>query len=273
MTETFYVLEAAAEACVAEFYLNGIPVMRRGVEGGESFAVQVNHLLVDGLNSLECALFPGPVPSLARWGEFGPRVLYAGTPIQKVRMSLKTYPFGATVGGPEARELQRLEWQGAPDDRRAIARNLTTQIDLGPLYGRWQWQDAPDVKWDAAERFELVELLETIGAAIQAGEPDPFLEASAIRIDEISRAYATDPAERRAMIDRGIFVDSGAPGFKVAPLDPREFDFRICGGGKLVECIATDWQPILRAGPDRQGSYSFYDMIAARIGGRWQIVR
>lgn len=273
MTETFYVLEATAEACIAEFYLNGIPIMRRGIEGGEFFGVQVNHLLVDGMNTLECSIFPGPVPSLARWGEFGPRELFGGQPHQKVRMSLKTYPFGATVGGPEARELQRLEWQGAPDDRRIIARTLTAQVDLGSLYGRWQWQDAPDLKLDAVDRVELVEFLETLGAAIQAGDPDPFLAVSAIRIDEISRAYETDPAERRAMIDRGIFVDAGAPGFKVAPLDPKAFDFRLCANGKMVECIGTDWQPILRAGPDRQGDYSFYDMFVARIGGEWRIVR
>lgn len=273
MTDTFYVLEASAEFCVAEFALNGIPIMRRGVEGGESFGVQVNHLLLDGENTLECTLFPGPVPSLSRWGEFGPQLRVGSARHQKVKMSLRRYPFGATVGGPEAEELSRLEWNGDPGDVRTVAFTLQEKVNLGQLYGRWQWQDAPKLKLDQFDQMEIVEFLEGLHTAIQAGDPDPFIAASMVRIEEISRAYGTDPAERRAMIDRGIYVDSGAPGFRMAPLDPRIFDFRLCGGGRLVECVASDWQPILRGGPDRQGNYSFYDMFIARIGEDWQIVR
>jgi hypothetical protein len=273
MIDTFYVLECTAEQCVAEFYLNGIPIMRRGVEGGEFCGVQVNHLLVDGDNILELTAFPGPVPSLSRWGEFGPRQRRGSTAAEKIKMSLRKYPFGATVGGSEAEELARLEWQGSPDDVRERAFSLQTSADLGPMHGRWSWQDAPALTLDAAEQLELSELLDGLAAAIQVGDPGPFLAASETRIQETSRAYSTDPAERRAMINRGIFVDAGAPGFTVAPLMPSDFDFRLCAEGRMVELIAKDWQPILRAGPDRQGCYSYYDMFVSRIDGAWQIVR
>jgi len=51
---------------------------------------------------------------------------------------------------------------------------------------------------DAVDRMESGEFLEFLAAAIQAGDPDPFLAVNEIRIEEISRAYLTKPAESRA---------------------------------------------------------------------------
>jgi hypothetical protein len=273
MTETFYVLEGAAESCVAEFWLNGIPVMRRGVQGGESFGVQVNHLLIDGDNTLEMTLFPGPVPSLSRWGAFGPRVHSDAKPPQRAWLQLCKYPFGATVGGPEREILRRLDWSPVAGEFREIAFTIGTKVNLGSLYGRWKWQDAPVLKLDSFAMIELSEFLESLRESIGKGEPEPFIEVSEIRLEEISRAYSTDVAERRAMIDRGVYVDATAPGFEMAPLHPDHFDFRLCVGGRMVECIATDWDPILRGGPNRQGSYCYYDMFLSQIEERWHIVR
>ena len=63
--QTFYVFECLARGCVAEFYLNDIPIIRRGSGVGLEYGGQVNQYLVDGTNELTIVVNPGPVPGEA----------------------------------------------------------------------------------------------------------------------------------------------------------------------------------------------------------------
>ena len=95
----YYVLECSARECVAEFYLNDIPVVRRGPDLGLHFAGQSNQYLVDGRNELSVLVEPGPTPGEAISGKGGARSRREAAGAA-VSAALCKYPPGATVGGP-----------------------------------------------------------------------------------------------------------------------------------------------------------------------------
>lgn len=60
--------------------------------------------------------------------------------------------------------------------------------------------------------------------------------------------------------------------FHVAPLDPAQFDFRLCAGGRLVDCINKDWTPIIRADIGLEVPYEF-PLYVGLYRGQWLALR
>ena len=272
MTDTFFVLECSVEGCRAEFWMNDIPVIRLN-EGAGFAGLPINHLLIEGENELEMVLFHGNLPPLSKLGSIPPEGPESVQPTQSASVSLCRYPFGAAVGGPDRVELFRQEWK--PTEEMEVSVPFTVKGTCEPDAGvpRWRWQDADPLELDRDTVVDLVEFLETMRASIEEGDPEPFLEKSAIRLEDIAEAFGNEPSEKADLIRRVIPQDVDNEGFGLDPLDPAMFSFRLCGGGSLVEAIGMDWAPLIRGGPDSQGNPIAYDMVLARFDGEWAIVR
>ena len=272
MAAFFYVLECTARGCDAEFLLNDIPVTRRGPALGANAGVQVNELVVDGVNELAVVINPGPTPALALAGEGRARRRLV-VKDAAVEARLARYPRGAKVRGPKAEELLTLKWSVGQQGKLVFPRVEASRADLGPRLGKWAWQSAPQVALDAAGQRELGQLLATVHAALDRGSPEALLEHSRVRLEEIAAAYELEEGEKEQVIRTVMAEDAAREGFGLQPIDEASFSLRTCARGRLVEVLGRDWKPVLREKPAADGSVGYYDMFVARIDGAWQIVR
>jgi hypothetical protein len=269
----YYVFECAVDNCSAEFYLNDIPIVLRSQDGGRLFGGQVNELVVDGVNEIGAVIHPGPQPGLAIRGQEGKRDRFVAKDA-KVFAALSTYPQGAVVGGPDRRQLIRLDWEADPDGwPEVFPKVVTTTEDLGPLLGEWAWENAPRLTLDADTRREIEGFLSTLHEALTNGDPEPFIEAGAIRLAEVEKAFDLKPGMKAEHVRKVTLRDAAQPWWGMQPLNSDQFDLRLCAGGRLVECIGHDFQPLLKESPDDDGGVGMYDMLLAKIEDKWQIVR
>jgi len=276
MPSEFLVLECKAEGCVAEFYLNDVPVIRRGPELGKSFAGPIHQYLVDGVNELAVVIEPGETPSIAITGGEDAGRTRRTLQGASIWAKLARYPRGSATGGPDGVELLRVEWKSdAGGDARAWAfpRVVDGRVDLGPLKGRWAWQDAETLDLDEDEVGDLTFRLETLQESLENGDPEPFLALTGVRLDEFSRAYGNPPRDKIRQVRMAVQELSAEPAWGVEPVDPDRFDLRLCGRNRLVQCIAKDWDPILRAKPDAEGGQVTWELFFSRIGGEWKVTR
>jgi hypothetical protein len=270
--QLFYVFECTTEGCTAEFYLNDIPIIRRGPAFGPFYAGQANQYICDGINEITIVISPGSRPGRALTGDSSERTR---TTFKDARASARMarYPFGAVVGGPDAKDLLRVAWESGSGDSSRYAPLVTGgSADLGNIFGAWAWQSAPAAILDDQSRREIREFLTSLAASLAAGDAAPFVAAGAARLADTERAYGLQPGERAEMIRRITKEDAAQPWWGIQPLDEAQFDLRVCGRGRLVECIAADWLPILREKPDPEGGFGTYSMLLAKTGGAWQIV-
>jgi hypothetical protein len=268
----YYVLECSARECVAEFYLNDIPVVRRGPDLGLHFAGQSNQYLVDGRNELSVLIHPGPTPGEAISGKGSARSRREAGGAE-ISAALCRYPPGATVGGPSREELVSLAWTAEGDGRMVFPRVVTVARDLGPLFGRWAWQDAPKLSLDDASVGEIGKMLEPLRESLHKGDPEPFIESGKTRLEEIARAYDRKPGEKKKIIRKTTADEASRDWWGIQPLETKNFDFRLCARGRLVELVDRAWKPVLRERPDGEGGVAYYDMMVGRIRDRWEIVR
>lgn len=260
-------LEAAVSGCDAEIWLNDVPLILLGKNKPKSVAIPVNELVVDGPNVLVALVQPGPTPASARANPS--KAVLAGA---SVRASLSEYKAGAVPGDGSGTTLIALEWVGT--DREEVFPNVVVkEKDLGPRFGPWAWQAASPMSLSAGDASEIAAMLNALRSSLSQRSPDLLLQLAAIRTDEIERAYGL-PRGSRAQLGRDILTEVFAkPTFAMAPLKPEQFDFRGCAGGRLVECIAKDWQPILRQQPVSDEAPIDLPMLVGRVGGKLAILR
>lgn len=277
MIDRFLVFECAVRDCAAEFWLNGVPVIHRSDPEGRFFAGPMDENVVPGRNEIAVVVHPGPEPALALSGR-GDRCLLDTTGAL-AWARLCRYPRGAVVGTAAGEELLRVEWHGGGrpehgfDVRASFPRVCTAVADLGPVHGRWAWQDAPRLSPDPDLHAEIAALLAPLCESMAAGDPEPYIRLSRIRLDEGRRAYGLAEGEKEALIRLIFRQDAGKDWWRVQPLEPDLWSLRRCAGGRMVEAVRRDREPIVRLAPDPDGSVVSFPLLLARIDGRLQIVR
>lgn len=279
MATNYYVLECETHGCDAEFWVNDVPVVRRGPEIGFYFGGPVNELILSGVNELSMVIKPGPTPSESKSGAGGVKTEFSASS-EKVWARLAVYPQGATVGGPDGRELVRADWpikdeKKKRDDFRSLPYPMviTERVELASPFGEWTWLKSPRLKLDDATRREVLQFLTELRTRFATGDPDPFIRASSIRLREVMGSYEMSPAARVNLIRSAIRQESSQPEWGFEPIEAKELDLRLVGGERMVECVRRDWKPVLAQKPDKEGNQSFYDMMLGRVDGNWQILR
>jgi hypothetical protein len=267
----FFLIEAKVTGCEAEFYLNGFALTVCSEDKGLELVQPVNQYIIDGENELAFVVKPGPIPSQAESGppEGKTEAEAYTTGGESVMVRLCRYPYGAVSGGPERQILQELTWPlEIHEETHEYPLRMAVRFPVKTGTGPWLWEGLPEITLDEAARGEIGEFLEGLRASLEKQDPEPFLAAGAPRFDELAKAYEDPPYKKRNILRRTTEEIEG-----MQALDPETFDLRLAAGGRLVECLAKDWDAILREAPDKDGNVDHYDMFIGRDAGGWKMYR
>ncbi|WP_020586520.1 hypothetical protein [Desulfobacter curvatus] len=268
-----YLMYAELEVrnCSAEGYINGIPFHICRFDSSESPKVSfpVNQYLIDGQNMIELVINPGPTPSKAKEGK---NVEKADGIAAEFR--LVTYPVGVFVGDESGKTICRASWHNEKGGEATFPMSFTSVVDLGPVFGPCLWQKADVLRLDKSTTNQVIDFIKVIYDAYEAGKPEIINKLASIRLNEGYRAY---PERDRSTMGRRFAVNlkkrAAMKEWTMLPFNPDLFDLRLCAGGRMVECIRKDWQPIVAATLEDKNVVYSYAMFLSRINGQWVIVR
>ena len=221
-------VEVNKQNCQVELYLNGIPVAR-ALSNQDFASVPAHGYLVDGKNEIEMVINPGPTPSQSRTAK---RELDS-TGAQAVARLVK-YPVGVYPGDDGGEVLGIVEWKGQ-DRKEIFPKSVLAKIELGPMFGRWQWQDAEQVVLDKKTLNEISAYVKKFYAAFSASKGQEILNLAHVRLEEGYKTYpGENSTQENALFLRDVEERKQNKHWKVAPLRPAQFDFRIHANGRMV---------------------------------------
>ncbi len=273
MIDHFYTIEMSAQGCEAELYINDLPFARRGPPPlGEEVGGPVHPYLIDGVNELALVMRPGARPATALSGD-GARRSWVGEAGQ-AKAILARYPYGSTLGSPDAVELAAVTWCATQDEpARPFPCVAATRFDLGAMFGPWAWQQADELVLDETLEAEARAVLEPLAEAMAAGRLVPWIDALSLVFEEAGRCYEELGEAMAAKSLKLIELDRRERGWTLEPANWDALELRLCGHNRLIECLARDGKPILRSTSDRPETVNFFPALLGRVDGALRILR
>lgn len=252
------VLRLEAAGCEAEAWLNGVPLARVG--GMQSVALlPVHEYTLVGANQLGLVVQPGPVGSSpAPEPQLADGQVWASLRLLLPRIGSVAHP-------ASARSLAQIDWAPAADVLYETPLSLQQQVLLPTSFPRWRWLDAPVLSDVAALRPLVAAFLLEIALGLARGNPEPFIQAVRLRLEEQASAYQRSLADDVVRL-RAHLLQLHGQGFKPVLPAPARLLLRPVAGGRLLDCLDTDGQPALR-GTLRNGSRVAWPMRLAVVDG------
>ena len=270
--DTVVMAQLEVEGCVAELYVNGVPTSRLVPEPGRLPVenVAVEQLLVPGDNVLELLVEPGGRPSEARTRQVEQRFrpMRATGRLVRFREGDDTAP-----GDGETLLEVAFKWSDASVDRRILPTSSAQSVALGAAHGRWAWQDAPELVMDDALVAEACALLDRVDLAVRTANADRLYALSEAQLRDVLHAYPTLSSVflRDDLASMLQHYQKGPD--PVVARDPAKHDFRLVGGGRLLQLVEEDWTPSFKLRDPVDRSEIGYPMFLARLGPELRIVR
>lgn len=262
-------LEAAVAGCEAEVYVNDIPLGR--IAGGgalpDRFGMTVSDYVVDGPNRIELLLFPGDRPSRARAPQ-GQR----DTAGVRAWIRLAEYDAGMAIGDG-GYTLHELYFDGDRGEMPAPISVADTASVTSQFAAPWAWQGAEPLVMSGALMADATRFVEQVWSVMANRDVAGQNALSDLNVREGCVAYGTDPRATRADHNEILGNIFGDPTFAMRPLDHEAFDFRLVAGGRMVQCVGTDWRPVVRSEPDRGGTVMRVPLMIGRLDGRMAWLR
>ncbi len=259
------VLRLEALGCSAEAVLNGVPLARVGATQ-TVVTLPVNEFTLMGANALELWLQPGPPGAPAQpepWLADG----RSGASLQLL------LPRMAGVAHPaSARTLARLDWAPAADEVCELPLCLRKSVDLPIAFPRWRWLDAPVIADADSLKGDICRFVLEIAIGLLKGNPEPLIQASRLRLEELALAYERSLADDVARLRLQIQTWHAAQPLKPALPAPGKLLLRPVAGGRLLDCLAADGSPLLHSPLAGGGSVS-WPMRLAAVDGRFYVLR
>lgn len=272
MADIFWIMEATADDCIAEFWINDLPIARRGKEYGFFHGAPVNEYLRPGTNELSMVVYPGKGPGRSVAGpRDGRRKIVPDK--GKAEFKLSIYPRGAIVGGPDRNELVSFSWEADGEAAVVVPLVRTVEIDLDPPFGPWAWEEFEPLTLDETTRFEIDKVIRHLHLALSGGLSEPFIEMSTHRFADIEAAHYLPKGDRAAEGEKLFPFLMDRPDWAMEPLASVEPDIRLVGRSRLVEICDAKGSAVLRQQPDEEGNTTLFRMMLGYDGSDWQIVR
>jgi hypothetical protein len=259
------VLRLEALGCSAEAVLNGVPLAR--VDGLQHLlTLPVHEFTLAGANELELVIHPPPPGAAA---EIEPR-LSDGQAWASLRLLL---PRVAGVAHPaNARTLAQIDWAPAADVVYEAPTSLRKTVDLPIAMPRWRWLDAPVIADTSTLKKEVSAYLLEIALGLARGNPEPLIQASRLRLEELSQAYQRNLPDDVARLRQQVLQLHAAQGLKPALPSPPKLLLRPVAGGRLLDCLALDGSPWLQSAVAGGGNVAWPLRLAA-VDGKFYVLR
>lgn len=276
---TIYVVEIEASEIIADVFVNDIPVCTRGGTHGWAWNGPVNHYLVDGANELSIELNPiedfGLMNTSRRPATNRSRYR-APPPIgAEVSAKLVQYPAGAISGGPDGLVRGELLWR-TDDIQIGMMWPHVMGVEVTADYpgGATTWERADVVDLNNPDVHQGVgELLARLYHAIANQDHETWLDLHSSRLFDHDRLYGSARGTRRLMT-MNEFTSSPQPSHPILePLVIEPEHWRLCAGGRLIQCVDAEGEPVLKEATNEDGTYATYPAFVGRLDGRWLPLR
>lgn len=263
-------LRANCSGCKAEGWVNGLPVARVDGAGYPLITRPVHEYLLPGDNQLLLLVEPGSDPEVP----LAPGPVFQAGPRAFATLELLQGPRGVFADDPSVRKLASIEWRPAEGTNVQPPVQLRTSVSMSAGRPRWSWLQASPLALTDTVKHEVYRFLSGIAEGLTKGDPAAYLAAASIKFDELAQAYGVSPSEPRGNFTKQWARLSAEPGFRVHPLAEAEMALRLCGEGRVIECLDKNFEPMLRAEIRQNGTTpARYPALVARVESGWRIVR
>ena len=259
------VLRLETLGCSAEAWLNGVPLLRAtGTQAAVS--LPVHEFTQVGSNALELVIQPGPPTAPAAREP----LLCNGQIGASLRLLL---PRTGSVAHPaSARTLAQIEWAPAADVLVDVPLNLRDKVELNIAFPRWRWLDAPVIADGPSLARDITAYVLDIAVGLTQGNPEPLIQASRLRLEELALAYQTSLADDVARLRAHIVQLHAAQALKPVLPSAETLLLRRVADGRLIDCLAADGTPFLQS-PVVGGGRATWPLRLAAVDGRFYALR
>jgi hypothetical protein len=259
------VLRLEAQGCQAEAVFNGVPLVRVG--GSQAVAtVPVHEFTLAGANQIELVVQPGP-PGAVPASE--PQ-LSDGHAWASLRLLLPRV--GSVAHPASARTLAQMDWAPPADEVYETPLSLRQSVELPISFPRWRWLDAPAIPDSPTLKAEVATYLRDIAVGLARGNPEPLIQASRLRLEDLALAYQRNLADDVARLRTHVQQLHAALPLKPTLPAAAKLLLRPVAGGRLLECLSPDGSPLLQS-PAAGGGQVSWPIRLAAIEGRFYVLR
>lgn len=263
--ERLLVMRLETLGVAAEASLNGVPLARTPAAGG-GVTVPVHEYTLSGVNELELVIEPPP-PGAAAAPE---PLLSDGRRGASLRLLLPR--IGQAAHPENARTLAQLEWAPLADEVTEIPHTMRQTVDLPIAFPRWRWFDAPVVADLPSQLAPAARFLQGLVLGLQRGDVEPLMLAARLRFEELAQAYQRNVADDAQRFRQQLLQLHAAQPLKPAMPKADALLLRPLAGGRLLECLRPDGQPVLQT-PLAGGGTLMLPLRLAQIEGRFYVIR
>lgn len=235
-------IDSSGEA--VEALVNGMPVARLPAGGG-SRCVTVHEYLLAGQNRIALTVAPPPLVQPA-----APRQPRLATTDTGVRARLMLLRQGKRADD-DARVLGEVSWSVAEGSSFDAPASVEKTLELPLTFARWRWLDAPVITLGPAERQLVLGFLQRLAFDLSRGNPDPLINASLLKFEELAQAYQWPAEQAQARLRAQVQQLHEAKALKaLVPPDVEGLLLRPVAGGRLIDCLTPLGTPVLTLPPD-----------------------
>jgi hypothetical protein len=251
--------------CAAEVLLNGVPIAR--VSPAQPLALlPVHEFVMAGDNQLSLVVQPSPSGTFdVSDAQLSDGKAWASVHLLLPRIGQTAHPFNA-------RTLAHLDWRLPADQFYETPLLITKSVQLPIAFPRWRWLSVPVLAEHVSVRDPAVKLLRRLAADLVRGDPESFLDAARLRIEEVALAYQRKPADEVGRWRAQIRALRDGPALKPHMPSMQSLVLRRVASGRLLECLGADGLPALRASRE-DGSGHVWPIRIACVDTQLHILR
>lgn len=245
--ERLMVLQVQSQGCVAEAWLNGVPLVR-ATAAQPLVSVAVHEYALAGANRLGLHINPPPLDQTLT----EPTPLLATAPMQ-AQARLLLVRAGAAVDPGTVRLLAQCEWGLGAGESATLPLTRQVEVDLPLAFPRWRWLDAPVLTPGKPLQQQALAFVQNLALDLSRGQTEEFLKATRSRTGELAQAYQRDAASEEIRMRSALEQGYALKPSQWAPPQAADFCLRAVANGRLMECLRADGTPALASAPDDQG--------------------
>lgn len=237
-------LHAQTSGEPVEVHVNGVPVLSLPAGAG-SQSVAVHEYLQNGSNRITLVVAPPPIAQAVAAPDAPAQPRMAARPAQ-ARARLVLLRQGKSLADEAVRVLAEVAWTVEEGTSFDAPTAVHQDLELPVGFPRWRWLDAPVLNPGPQDRQAVLALIQRIAFDLSRGNPDGWLAACRLRLEELDHAYQRPTGHGVAALREQVqqLWQAGT----LATLRPPTTEMlllRTVAGGRLLECLNPMGTPVL----------------------------